>query len=175
MTPRNLGLSAILLLLVLPLLPPTLAAQQGKLEAEMKAARAEIQELRARVAKLVSETTRVCQSAYDEFVRLLQPYAKKRQPGLDNLSARKQARGAARGFLGNALQTELVFSASVQQWHWMLDQRASQWADAEIREIYARESATVIAALRESQYAEEFAAYKNAPSPDGIGSILVKE
>ena len=126
------------------------------------------------MAALVENTLGMCQATYDKMVSALQPYAKKRQPKLDNLSARKQARGAARGFLGNALQTELVFSASVQQWHWMLDQRASQWADAEIREIYARESATVIAALRESQYAEEFAAYKNAPAPDGIGSILVK-
>lgn len=38
---------------------------------------------------------------------------------------RKTARGAARGVLGNALATEIIFSASVAQWRRILKQRSS--------------------------------------------------
>lgn len=48
---------------------------------------------------------------------------------------RKTARGAARGYLGNALYTEMIFSASVAQWKRIFAQRISVHADAEIREI----------------------------------------
>lgn len=56
--------------------------------------------------------------------------------GVEKTTARKQARGAARGYLGNALETELIFSAPVHQWRRMLQQRASRGADAEIAAIY---------------------------------------
>lgn len=46
---------------------------------------------------------------------------------------RKTARGAARGVLGNALATELIFSASLAQWRRIIKQRASVHADDEIR------------------------------------------
>ena len=67
-------------------------------------------------------------------------------------ASRKQARGAARGFLGNALHTEMIFSASVAQWKRMIDQRYSEFADAEIRVIYG----SVVEALKSSQYGEYF-------------------
>jgi len=47
--------------------------------------------------------------------------------------ARKQARGAARGLLGNALETQLIFSASLRQWNHIFEMRMSDHADAEIR------------------------------------------
>ena len=51
-------------------------------------------------------------------------------------AGRKQARGAARGLLGNALSTELIFSASVAQWKRMIGQRDNPAADAEIRNLF---------------------------------------
>ena len=48
---------------------------------------------------------------------------------------RKSARGAARGVLGNALATELIFTASLPQWREILRQRGGPWADQEIREM----------------------------------------
>lgn len=50
----------------------------------------------------------------------------------------KQARGAARGVLANALQTEVIFSASVAQWRRMIAMRASEAADGEIREVFLK-------------------------------------
>lgn len=48
---------------------------------------------------------------------------------------RKQARGAARGVLPNALETQMIFSASLAQWNHIFSMRCSQHADAEIRQI----------------------------------------
>jgi len=88
--------------------------------------------------------------------------------GTDKLSARKQARGAARGFLGNALLTELIFSASVWQWKHMLNQRSSRFADAEIRQMYE----DVLQALKRTGYYESFKDMMLVPCPDGIGKCL---
>jgi hypothetical protein len=88
--------------------------------------------------------------------------------GVDKVTARKQARGAARGYLGNALETEMLFSASVAQWRRMLKQRLNAAADAEIRVIYAE----VLSVLRASRYGESFADLTTEPSPDGIGCCL---
>lgn len=72
--------------------------------------------------------------AYDLVIQSLQPYYIKK--GRSELDARKQARGAARGALGNALASEMIFTASEADWENMLLQRGSLLADAEIRETY---------------------------------------
>jgi thymidylate synthase ThyX len=54
----------------------------------------------------------------------------------DKTAARKQARGAARGYLGNALASDMLFTTSVTGWKWILSQRKNKLADAEIREVY---------------------------------------
>lgn len=85
-------------------------------------------------------------------------------------TARKQARGAARGYLGIALSTELVFSASVGQWKRMLRMRCSAAADAEIRAVFCE-------ALRELQscrYADDFSGFRLERAPDGIGEVAVE-
>jgi len=123
-------------------------------------------------ASVLEETQFNCNTTYDLIVRTLQPWMISK--GASKLNARKQARGAARGFLGNALKTEMMFSASVDQWHRMLAQRASHFADAEIREIYARESGSVIEALQKSQYSDDFQGYEVVKSEDGIGTCLRK-
>lgn len=97
--------------------------------------------------KVLLSTEMMCKRTYDAIVNKLQPWLVAK--GLDKLTARKQARGAARGYLGNALGTEMIFSASVWQWNWMIKNRFSPAADAEIREIYRDQ---VIPALMESRY-----------------------
>jgi thymidylate synthase ThyX len=87
---------------------------------------------------------------------------------VDAFTARKQARGAARGYLGNALFTELIFSASVAQWRRILAQRLNAAADAEIREM----AADVLPILKGCRYGSDFADMNTKPSPDGIGVVL---
>jgi thymidylate synthase ThyX len=73
-------------------------------------------------------------SFYRRVVKELRSSFEK-DPSFDKLSSLKQARGAARGFLANALSTELVFSASVAQWKRIFTQRVNPAADKEIFEI----------------------------------------
>jgi len=82
--------------------------------------------------------------------------------------ARKQSRGAARGFLGNALETQIVFSASIAQWKRILIMRGSDHADAEIRQV----SVQALEALRTSRYAAQFADLAVVPSLDGLTSAI---
>lgn len=88
--------------------------------------------------------------------------------GADPGTARKQARGAARGWLGNALSTSLIFSASVAQWRRMLAMRCHPAADAEIREVFA----AALRVLKTSRYGQAFADLSLVPSPDGLGEVL---
>jgi thymidylate synthase (FAD) len=74
-----------------------------------------------------------CRDAYEKIVERLEGYLIAR--GTDKLTARKQARGAARGILGNALMTEMVWSANVRMLRTVIDQRANPAADAEIRGV----------------------------------------
>lgn len=103
---------------------------------------------------------------YDVTVETLQPYLISK--GVDKFTARKQARGAARGYLGNALLTEMMFSASVADWKDMLRQRYSNPADAEIRVLYSQ----CLPALKESRYANSFAEFEIEDAKDGIGTVL---
>lgn len=103
---------------------------------------------------------------YSEVVAHLESWLTAR--GIDKTSARKQARGAARGYLGNALYTELIFSASIAQWKRIMRQRASRFADAEIREMAVK----AFGALKNSRYGDSFAGWSVTPSPDGIGFVV---
>lgn len=91
--------------------------------------------------------------------------------GVDKFTARKQARGAARGYLGNALSTELIFSASVAQWKRMLRMRCSAPADGEIRAVFVE----VLSELKKSRYAADFETFSLEPSPDGIGQCMAEK
>jgi thymidylate synthase (FAD) len=55
--------------------------------------------------------------------------------GVNKYDARKQAFGAARGILGNALSTELVWTANARALRHVIEMRGSVSADAEIREL----------------------------------------
>lgn len=105
--------------------------------------------------------------AYAARVDVLEPFLAN-VAHVDKLTARKQARGAARGFLGNALYTELIFSASVTQWRHMLRMRCSDHADAEIRVLFAR----ALGELKRSRYGTSFQDMTLRPATDGIGEVL---
>lgn len=96
-----------------------------------------------RLAGVVNNYISTSQSLYETVVELLET---------ENIP-RKQARGAARGLLGNALRTELVFSASVAQWKRMIAQRLTPFADQEIHDIFRDQ---VLPSLRSSQYADQY-------------------
>jgi thymidylate synthase ThyX len=102
-------------------------------------------------------------------VSYLQDYLKNR--GVEGTQARKQARGAARGFLGLALHTEMIFTATAAQWLWILSQRGVALADAEIRVLY---SPQVLDCLKSSRYGHFFSHLQIEDSPDGIGKVIVK-
>lgn len=115
------------------------------------------------------------QQLYGELVEKLQAWAMAN--GMDKVTARKQARGAARGYLGNALSTEMIFSASVWQWRNILKQRGSDAADAEIRQLALGdgdpEYPSILRALKGSRYGNRFKDMATAPSTTGVGVCLV--
>ena len=80
---------------------------------------------------------------------------------------RKQARGAARGLLGNALSTELIWSANVRAIRNFLEQRANEGADAEIRLL-----ANAIYKEAQVHCPSYFSDYEETPCSDGIGFSL---
>jgi thymidylate synthase ThyX len=105
--------------------------------------------------------------AYERCVEFLEAYLK--EQGLGKTDARKQARGSGRGYLGNALETEMFFTAPVSAWRdIILPQRASKFADAEIRMIYN----DVLPELKRSRYGHFFNDLELIDSPDGIGKVL---
>lgn len=124
---------------------------------------------RSELKSEIEETTRRGRRAYEEAVTKLEGWLVCR--GVDKFTARKQARGAARGYLGNALATELIFSASVGQWKRMLRMRASDAADGEIRAVFVE----ALKELRESRYKGDFDAFRLVPAKDGIGMVAVEE
>lgn len=105
---------------------------------------------------------------YDRVSTVLQAWLTAK--GVDKLTARKQARGAARGYLGNALYTELIFSASVAQWKRMLRMRCGGPADAEIRSVFSK----ALPELKRSRYGDSFESFSREPSPDGLGMVAVE-
>jgi thymidylate synthase ThyX len=107
-----------------------------------------------------------CRRTYSETVDRLQQWLLSK--GVDKLTARKQARGAARGYLGNALRTEMIFTTSVDGWKEIIRQRLNAAADAEIRCLYGM----VLDELKKSRYASEFDKFMTVPASDGLGVVL---
>jgi thymidylate synthase (FAD) len=84
--------------------------------------------------------------------------------GIPKVDARKQARGAARGYLGNALFTEMVWSANIRALRNFIELRANKAADAEIRVLANR-----IYEFCLSIAPEYFDDYTKVECQDGIG------
>jgi thymidylate synthase (FAD) len=110
----------------------------------------------------VSDAIDIAKKAYDAIVEDLQ--AELIKGGVDKFTARKQARGAARGLLGNALCTSMVWSANIRALRTVIEQRANPAADAEIRVLANRiyEEASKVCP-------EYFDDYEKVACPDGIG------
>jgi len=125
--------------------------------------------IRGALAGIIGDVKVSAQEVYAKAVEHLQKWLTAK--GVDKLTARKQARGAARGYLGNALLTELIFSASVGQWKRMLRMRACAPADAEIRAVFVQ----ALEALKQSRYAADFANFKVVPASDGLGEVVVED
>lgn len=121
------------------------------------------------ISSMVGDTVLQSRRTYVEVNDTL--YAWLLSRGVDKTTARKQARGAARGYLGNALSTELIFSASAAQWKRMLRMRCSAPADAEIRADFVE----VLTELKKSRYADEFKDFDLVPAQDGLGSCSVEK
>jgi len=124
--------------------------------------------LRAATKALTDDTKRVAREAYTKVSETLQKWLLSR--GVDKQTARKQSRGAARGYLGNALATEMIFSASVGQWKRMLRLRCSDPADAEIRAVFV----DVLRELKGSRYGRDFEGFELVPSSDRFGQCAVE-
>lgn len=109
-----------------------------------------------------------CATVYRDLVEHVQDALVKR--GVDKLTARKQARGAARGVLGNALETALVWTANLRALRNVIEQRASRFADAEIRVLANRlwEEGVKVCP-------EYLSDYVKGECPDGIGFELTTE
>jgi len=129
----------------------------------------EREEVRLRIA----ETEMLGKKVYGTVVEKLQPWCARKIPETDKFrktTARKQARGAGRGYLGNALKTLGIFSASAYEWNWKETQRAANSADGEIRCEYSME---VLPELIKSRYAKtDFAHLRTEPAGDGVGLVL---
>jgi len=114
----------------------------------------------------------MAREAYHSIVETLEAWLLTKLPEdtpYRHKTARKQARGAARGFLGNALETQMVFSAPVWAWKHIMHMRAADAADAEIREIMV----DALSELKRSRYAPDFADLNLGPASDGIGRSLI--
>jgi thymidylate synthase ThyX len=114
----------------------------------------------------LSNTVESCRVAYTTLVSILGRVL--RSQGCDSKTARKQARGAARGLLGNALQTEMIFSAPVVFWRHILEMRCANMSDAEIRLVYNY----ALPVLQTCRYGDRFAEFELEPAIDGIGFCL---
>jgi thymidylate synthase (FAD) len=101
-------------------------------------------------------------NTYNLIASALRDWLVKR--GLPATDARKQARGAARGVLGNALETTIVWTANIRALRNVIEQRASPFADAEIRLL-----ADALLEICRHQCPEYFSDYDIVDCKDGIG------
>jgi thymidylate synthase ThyX len=122
----------------------------------------------ATITQILMDAQQCCRQAYQSVMELLQPVL--RNMGADKQTALKQARGAARGVLGNALETQLIFSASLSEWKWMMTLRASRFADAEIRLAFC-----MVYNILASTLPERWRGYKHRACPDGIGREVYQD
>jgi len=114
---------------------------------------------------LASQGMDAAKQTYREVVEHLEAWLTKN--GTDKFTARKQARGAARGYLGNALMTEMVWTCNLRALKTILKQRANAAADAEIRALAIRLYEEAL-----PYWPSYLGVYKRRPSPDGLADEL---
>ena len=120
---------------------------------------------------LLNQTQEVAQTTYTAICNELQEWLAKKLPEdtpYRKKHARKQARGAARGFQGNALETQMGFTAPVWGWRHIANMRAADAADAEIRVVIS----DAVPCLKASRYGDRFADMNLVLASDGMGWAL---
>jgi hypothetical protein len=120
------------------------------------------------IAEAIQVSIAADRHTYRALVEALQKFCMEKMGMTDKTAARKQARGASRGYLGNALASDMLFTTNVTGWKWILSQRKNKLADAEIRQVYT----PALEALQSSNYGDRFAEFTLVPSPDGLGTVL---
>lgn len=118
------------------------------------------------IPKAINATLVNSRKCYSQLVAELEKFLI--ESGTDKFTAKKQARGASRNYLGNGLYTEFFFTAPVAMWKHMLNMRCSNAADAEIRLCFN----SVLTELKRSQYADDFSELSLMPAKDGLGQVL---
>lgn len=87
---------------------------------------------------------------------------------LSSTTARKQARGAARGYLPSNLATQMMFTADVSEWAHMLRMRMTNDADAEIRVLYNH----ILLELAKHPDTKKLAEVRTVEAEDGAGFVI---
>jgi len=93
---------------------------------------------------LLAEWTAQVESAQATYVALVEKLMERYAWVADKVHRRKMAREAARGVLPNSTETKIVVTANARAWRTMLELRASEGAEMEIR----RMAVTVLRVLR---------------------------
>ncbi len=105
---------------------------------------------------------------YSEYVDALSSFIQSGDQTVSATHARKQARGAARGYLNSNLQTEMIYTCSISNWQHILNMRMTDHADAEIRILCNH----ILNAFRQSKYHKFFDTWTTRPALDGIGLVI---
>ncbi len=116
--------------------------------------------------EIIADTVSLCQKGYKVIAKVLEDALI--EDGIDKVNARKQARGAARGILGNALTSALVWTCNIRSLRNFFELRCSVFADAEIRLLA---NAIFEEALKICP--EWFNDYERVSCADGIGFGVV--
>ena len=90
--------------------------------------------------------------------------------GVDKATARKQARGAARLILPNGIETELIWSANIRTLRHVVEMRADDAADAEIRAL-----GIALLGIMQVEAPAYFKGYEVVEAADGIGLVVRKD
>lgn len=115
-----------------------------------------------------NSTRTECQKVYRGFADKLQSWAISK--GLDKFTARKQARGAARGVLGNSLETELIWSCNLRELRHIFSTRGNEHADDEIRLF-----ANALWEIMIKEVPQYFVDFETQPHKFGIGYEIVSK
>ena len=84
---------------------------------------------------LVLQWTRQMEAAQAEYVSLVEKLMERYSWVEDRVHRRKMAREAARGVLPNSTETKIVVTGNARAWRTMLELRASEGAEMEIRRM----------------------------------------
>lgn len=92
--------------------------------------------IREEIQAVIIVTEQVTKQAYRKLNGELTKYYINK--GMEGTPARKKARGAARDYLCNALATEMIYSAPISGWQWIIENRNNSLADSRMKRMYSQ-------------------------------------